>query len=155
MGTTRLIGSTAYCEACGAPYIVSSGSQRYCPACAPVKLREAANALSAAWNRAHTTPEERRNARQRYTAPIECVICGRLFIPDSDTLTCSKSCSEDLARRNAAKFEGINREARNAYHRQLYKNKIDAMTEDERKKYREQVNAKARENYRKRKERQK
>ena len=40
-GESRRIGSTAYCERCGRPYIVHSGAQRYCAECSPlVRKRE-------------------------------------------------------------------------------------------------------------------
>lgn len=151
-GMVRSIGSTAYCERCGQPYIVNGGLQRYCPDCAPDATREAANANSRAWNATHTTPEQRKIERSRHAAEIPCKVCGRMFVPSSCALTCSPECSQELHRQNAKVFEARNRETRNAYHRKRIENRMEAMTEDERREYRAEINARARENYRKRKD---
>ena len=151
-GTVRSLGSTAYCERCGQPYIVNGGLQRYCPDCAPQATKETANALSRAWNAEHTTPEQRRIERHMHAAEIPCKVCGRMFVPTSATLTCSPECAEELHRRNANTFEERNREARNDYHRKLLADRLEAMTEDERREYRDKINARARENYKKRKD---
>lgn len=153
-GLVRSIGSTAYCERCGEPYTVNSGLQRYCPECAPEAVREAANALSRAWDAAHTTPEGRRIERRRQAAEIPCRMCGKLFVPASAAVTCSPECSEALARQTTAAWETSHREARNAYRRQRRADRLAAMTEEERQAYRDKINARARENYRKRKERE-
>lgn len=150
----RSIGSTAYCERCGQPYTVNSGLQRYCPECAPEAVREAANALSRAWNAEHITPEQRRIDRRSHAAEIPCKVCGRMFVPASAALTCSPACATELARRGAEAYEVQNRETRNAYRRQLLADKKAAMSEEERRAYQDRINERARENYRKRKERE-
>lgn len=152
-GQTRKIGSTAYCEVCGQPFIVNGGLQRYCPQCAPETIRHKANALSRAWNEANVTPEQRKTERHQHTATIPCVICGKLFVPSSPARTCSPACSDALSRRNRADYETKNRVARNEYHRKRLADKLAAMTEAERQAYRDKINARARENYKKRKER--
>ena len=154
-GTVRQLGSIAYCEACGQPYVVASGIQRYCPDCAPVLLREHKNEQSKAWNAANLKPEERRAVRQASKAEIPCPVCGRMFVPTGPVQTCSGDCSQALRARSAKDWAERNREARNAYHRTLYAEKQAAMSDEEKKAYRDKVNARARENYKKRKEREK
>ena len=39
-GQTRRLGSIDKCEICGKDYIVNSARQRYCPECAPDRIRE-------------------------------------------------------------------------------------------------------------------
>lgn len=151
-GRVRSVGSVAYCERCGQPYTVNGGLQRYCPECAPVALKAAANAISRAWNAEHTTPEQRRAERHGQAAAIACKVCGRPFIPANAALTCSKACADALAARNARALEAKNRDARNACRRRRYADRLAAMTEDERREYREKVNARARASYRARKE---
>ena len=153
-GKVRSVGSVAYCERCGQPYTVNGGLQRYCPECAHVALKTAANAISRAWNAAHTTPEQRRAERHRQAAMIQCKVCGKPFIPTNAALTCSKACADVLAVQNAQAFEEKNRDARNAYRRQRYTDRLAAMTDDERMEYRDKANARARANYKKRKEKQ-
>ena len=41
-GKSRVIGGTAYCEICGKPYIINSGKQVMCPACAAEQTRKRA-----------------------------------------------------------------------------------------------------------------
>lgn len=151
-GTTRPIGSTAYCEICGNPYTVMGSLQRYCPGCAPEAVRQKANAGSRAWNAEHTTPEGRRAMRKAHVAEISCAVCGRMFAPTGPTTTCSPACADALARRSSAVWEANHRETRNAYHRQLHADKLAAMTDEERREYRDRINARARTNYKKRKE---
>ena len=50
-GMTRALGSTDLCEACGKPYVVMGGLQRYCPDCAPEAVARIARAQSLAYNR--------------------------------------------------------------------------------------------------------
>lgn len=153
-GTVRSIGSTAYCERCGQPYTVNGGLQRYCSECAPEAARKTANALSRAWNAEHTTPDQRRIERHAHAAEIPCKICGRMFVPASAALTCSPECAEALARQNAKAFDVRKREERNAYRRKHFAERLEAMTEDERREYRDKINARARANYKKRKDKQ-
>lgn len=154
-GMVRRIGDTAYCERCGQPYTVTGSLQRYCPDCAPEAIREAGIALSRAWNAEHATPEQRRTERHRQTASIPCRVCGLMFVPRGPAETCSPECAAELKRRDQAAYEVANRDARNAYHRQLRAEKLAGMTEEERRAYLDRVNARARENYRKRREKEK
>lgn len=151
-GKTRAIGSTSHCERCGQPYAVTGSLQRYCRACAPEATRQAANALSKAWNAKHTTPEQRRIERHNHAAPIPCRVCGRLFVPNSVAVTCGPECAAQLKRNSFAAFEATHREQRSAYQRKRHADHLAAMTDAERQEYRDKINARARENYKKRKE---
>lgn len=95
----RALGSTAYCAACGQPYTVAGGNQRYCPDCAGRETRATDARQATAWNAANMPPEKRRRIRQAAAAPIPCAICGQLFIPRSPAKTCSPDCSAELRRR--------------------------------------------------------
>lgn len=114
-GPARPLGSEDLCEICGQPYTVMSARQRYCTGCAEDAIRAVDRQQSLAWNREHTTPDQRRRTRQNATATIRCVICGRGFVPRTVAKTCSPECSMELKRQNMARFEQENREARNAY----------------------------------------
>ena len=151
-GATRPIGSTAYCEACGKPYPVRGGLQRYCPDCAPELVRRHAIAGAKAWNAVHATPEQRKAIRKAHAAPIRCVVCGRQFVPANAAVTCSEACSEIRAKCQAADYERRNREERNAYHRERAAKELSEMSGEERSAYRDKINARARKNYKKRKE---
>lgn len=152
-GPQRPLGSTDYCVVCGKPYMVNGGRQHYCPKCAPEAIRRIDNAQSRKWNRENTTPQERRETRQAAGAEIRCAVCGKPFVPRDPSLTCSPECSAALHRLRNKVWEQTNREARNDYHRQKTKAKLDAMTPEERERNRAEVNAKWREAYRKRQER--
>lgn len=150
-GAARPLGSTDYCQVCGQSYTVNSGLQKYCPNCAAQAIREKDQAQSRAWNRRNTSPEQRREERQTATAARICAVCGKAFVPDSKSLTCSSSCAEKLKRQNAGAWEADHRLQRNAYHKDRIKAKEQAMTPEQYKTYRETINARARINYAKRK----
>lgn len=151
-GTIRPLGSIDKCVVCGRDYIVNSARQRYCPTCAPEAVREVDRIQSKAWNKEHTTPAQRRDVRHNASAQIPCRICGKLFRPTSSAETCSPVCSARLAKDNAAAWEKANREYRNQYQRQRLNERIESMTPDEYRQYREKVNQRSQENYQKRKE---
>ena len=114
----RKLGSTDYCIICGKPYTVTGGLQRYCPDCAPDAVRELDNEASKVWNRANTTADESREVRNAASAEIPCVVCGKLFVPHSPALTCSKECARALEAKRHAEYERQHREERNKYHRE-------------------------------------
>lgn len=146
-GTLRPLGSTDRCQVCGADYIVKSGRQKYCPACSAEAIREKDRQQSRKWNAENTTPEDRKAIRKAASAPVACVVCGKMFIPTDSAKTCSPECSQKNNQKRFAAWEKENREARNAYQRQRVKAKVDAMTPEEYKAYREEVNKRWRENY--------
>lgn len=120
-GKTRPIGSEDICIICGKPYIVNSGRQRYCPECAPGAWAEADRQQGRAWYAANADPDARRELRQAHTAKLLCVVCGKSYIPIDASKTCSKACSTELARRNAANWESVHKSQRNAYRRERRK----------------------------------
>lgn len=92
----RKIGSEDICEACGKPYIVKSGLQKYCPDCAktvvPETIREHKREYMAEHSEAfNAAREEKRNGR------LICKVCGKPFeslAPGAQT--CSPECAEIL-----------------------------------------------------------
>jgi len=153
-GTVRKIGSTDFCVICGREYRVASSSQRYCHDCAQAAVQEIDRAQALAWAAENTTPEMRRERRKAAAAEIPCAICGKLFVPSGPSITCSPECSSELSRRNQSKYESNHRKERNAYHRAQRKKREAAMTPEELEQHRQAVRDKARENRKKRKERQ-
>lgn len=153
-GTARPLGSTDYCTVCGKPYIVNSARQRYCAGCAPEAIKAVDNAQSRAWNAENVTPVYRRALRDKSITPRRCVICGGIFTPRDASLTCSPDCSAELARRRDRAYQAEHREAINCRKSEQRRQKLAAMTPEELAAYRERVNARARDNYRKRKEKE-
>jgi uncharacterized Zn ribbon protein len=155
-GTVRKLGSTASCEKCGKEYTVTGGLQKYCPDCAEEAIRENDRAKSREWNAANIDYDQRREDRQRSTAYIKCLICGKEFQPNEGSpVTCSSECAKKLSAQNHAEWEKKNKEQRLEYQRNLYRKKIDAMTAEELAEYRKKTNERARENYKKRKDKEK
>lgn len=152
-GPARLLGSIDQCIVCGGDYVVSSGLQKYCPACAPAEYKAIDNAQSKAWNAAHINPDDRRILRQSHAAEIQCAVCGKAFVPTSAAITCSKACSGALAKTRNSVYHKTHRPELRAKKRDQAKARLDAMTDEEREAYRLEKNRRARENYRKRKER--
>lgn len=150
-GAVRKIGSTDLCVICGQAYTVESGVQKYCPNCAKEAVQAIDREQSREWSAANTTPEQRRERRKAAAAKIPCAVCGKLFVPSAPSTTCSVACSKELARRNQAKYEAAHRAERNAYHRDRRKKREAAMTPEELEEHSQAVQAKARENYKKRK----
>ena len=104
-GQTRKLGSTDFCEMCGAPYIVNSGRQRYCKACAVNAVRENTRAHKRAWNRAYyadTDNRERKNSKRRgdWQTARKCIVCGVEFIPTSPAQTICGDVCRIIQKRN-------------------------------------------------------
>ena len=146
-GMSRLIGSQDICEKCGKPYTVNGGLQRFCRVCAPVAIHKKALELTKAWNAANTTPEDRRELRKAHAAQIACVICGKLFVPDTGTMTCSPECSSALAAKTKAQYQRDHSAEINAKAKKRRQAQSEAMTPEEYDRHREQINAAARANY--------
>ena len=95
---SRPLGSTDICEACGKPYIVNSGRQRYCPECAKEQvnknIREHKREYMA--ENADKSRELKADTRgKRYICPI----CGKEFEKHTSAATCSMECEKELKRR--------------------------------------------------------
>lgn len=150
-GHGRQLGSMDMCERCGKQYVVNSGRQRYCPACAPIAWAENDRRLSREWNREYySTPESReaRNAERRALKPYNktCAICGKPFTTDDLRTLC---CSEDCERRRIRDYWKAYDAKRAEKRREDYKKRYAAIKADPEK--RAEINRKAREAYAKRK----
>ena len=152
-GKTRAIGSVDLCQRCGKPYEVESGMQKYCKACAPIAIAENDRAASRAWNQAaYADPEKRteRNTARRRPQPeaARCPICGSAFQPRSTRdVYCSAACADAAARRQMAQYEADHRQEITAKKAMQRREKLDAMTDAERRAYRAGANAQARAAY--------
>lgn len=151
-GTQRQLGSIDHCAVCNQPYNVAGSNQRYCPDCAAAAIRENDRRMSRLWASEHATPDTRRIERQVQTAEIKCVICGKYFRPDSAATTCSAACAKELKHRTNTAWEHTHRAERNTMRNRRRKDAEAAMSPEEYQAYRDKINARARENYRKRKE---
>lgn len=150
-GAARPLGSVDRCEACGREYIVTGGLQRYCQDCAKDELKKIDRQQSKEWNAAHDYYHTKTLERKKTVAEIPCKVCGKLFIPSNGAKTCSQECKQKLSRGNRERTEKTNKIARNERRRVARQNKINAMSQDEYRAYRDEINQKARENYHKRK----
>jgi predicted nucleic acid-binding Zn ribbon protein len=93
----RPLGGTDFCEACGKPYIVKGSRQKYCPDCAKTVVQENIRAHKREYMRAH--PEFREHMREKKLGNRICVICGKPIPTGSNSVTCSKECAQENARR--------------------------------------------------------
>lgn len=150
-GKARRIGSTARCEHCGQEYAVAGSLQRYCKLCADDLTRARKLELTRAWNAAHATPERRREERRAHAADIPCAVCGKAFVPRHSAVTCSPECAAELSRIRFRAWEGRNRQARRAYQVRRYRDLITALSPEQLRALRDKINARARENYLQRK----
>ncbi len=96
-GESRQIGKLDLCEMCSKPYTVMSGTQRYCPECAPKaqaeKNKRQKKALYEANREAINAKRsiERKEARKRlYT----CEVCGREYFGLYGYGCCSQECTD-------------------------------------------------------------
>ena len=97
-GASRPLGSIDTCKCCGAEYIVNSGRQRYCKACAPEAVRCNIQSHKRAYNQINKDTISRQKAANRSYNKI-CVICGKVFDADTSTVTCSAGCAAERLRR--------------------------------------------------------
>lgn len=116
-GRTRRLGSTDICEMCGEPYIVNSGKQRYCKACAEKAVRDNIRRHKRDYNKAlYADPEKReqKNSARRIDWQQErvCAVCGKSFMPQTNR---QKFCGADcrtINRRNQQKIADAKRSPR-------------------------------------------
>lgn len=95
----RPLGSTDICEACGKPYIVNSGRQRYCPECAKEQVDKNIREYKREYMAKNADKSRKLKADTRGKRYI-CPICGREFEKHTPTVTCSPECERELRRRN-------------------------------------------------------
>lgn len=100
----RPIGSTDICVACGKPYIVAGGNQRYCPECAKIVVSDNVRAQKRAYSAAHKEQVNPARNEKRKNGKV-CVICGAPIFEPSPTNTCSKECAEKLKKLYSQKSE--------------------------------------------------
>lgn len=130
LGSSRKLGSKDLCEICGKPYIVNSGTQKYCKDCADEAIKAKDRAKAMQWYTKNTTAKERREVRRAGTAPIACVICGKLFVPHTKSRACSEQCKAIYAKMQMANWEKEHRTERNEYHKKLRKKKENSNEDD-------------------------
>lgn len=151
-GTARPLGSIDKCLACGKDYVVTGGKQKYCPDCSEREIRKNDRKKSREWNAKNINQDERKEERKAAGAEIPCVVCGKLFVPTTSTLSCSPECRKIYQKRSHAEWEAKNRGKRNAYQAKRLKEQEEAMSPEEYKAHRDKINARQRENYRKKKD---
>lgn len=89
----RKLGSEDLCEACGKPYTVNSGRQKYCPDCAPEAVGRTVREHKRQY--AADRAEEMAAYKQRMSSNRHiCIICGKVFDSDLPTVTCSPACDK-------------------------------------------------------------
>lgn len=111
----RTIGSTDLCAICGKEYPVMSARQRYCKDCAADAIKAVDRDQGRQYYHRTKDIDGRRETRQAGSAPIKCIICGKMFVPTSPAKTCSAECAAELHKRSAAAWEKAHRDQRNAY----------------------------------------
>lgn len=99
-GKGRPLGSTDLCAACGKPYVVKSGTQRYCPDCAKTVVPETIRAHKREWMREH--PEQAEHKAESRRDRRVCAVCGKTFNSPLPTVTCSPECAEIYRKSNQA-----------------------------------------------------
>ena len=103
-GAKRKLGTIDKCQRCGAEYIVNSGAQRYCPACAESAHEENVKAHKREYMRDHAEEFAPKKAKNRSYNKV-CVVCGKIFDAETTTVTCSSACAEKWKRYNQSKID--------------------------------------------------
>lgn len=91
-GPARPLGSIDHCIICGKEYVVESGNQHYCPACAPEAYQQLDREASKKWNYENNFYEQR--SQQPRSGQKICVICGKPVPPGTARITCSEECGK-------------------------------------------------------------
>lgn len=154
-GKSRKLGGIDKCAVCGKEYIIEGSKQKYCKGCAAEAIAAIDREQALIWSRAHTDYDKRRKDREDATAAIKCAICGTLFIPGAGSpVTCSPECAKEYHRQKQTDYQKEHRAELNVRQNERNQKKIKSMTPEELAEYREKINARARENYKKRKEKE-
>lgn len=150
-GPARPLGSVDKCQRCGKEYIVTSGLQKYCPDCREEATRESVRAHKREYMaKLRADPEanaEMCHSKAWVIEPKHCAFCGKKFVAKGRTMYCSDECRKAANRAYWAEYDKRNADKRAA----AQKKRQAALTPEDR----ERINAMARENYRKRKEKKK
>lgn len=154
-GETRSLGSVDVCVICGSEYTVAGGLQKFCPDCAPDSIDEKDRGMSRRWYACHVDNDKRNQARHDAVACIKCAVCGKSFRPSTGgNVTCSAECAKIHTAERHSQWYRANKDRLNEYQRNRSQAKLDSMTPDELAEYRCEINRRARENYKKRKEKE-
>ena len=150
-GHVRLLGSTDYCVVCGKPYTVEAGRQKYCPECKEQAtletIRRNRRGYMAAQRQDPEKNDELKERKRRVPAQKTCRQCGKPFAALGAGQFCCDACCEAYRKAYMRAYDTARRESWSAWR----KERQAALTREER----DEINRRARENYRKRKERAK
>ncbi len=150
-GPRRQLGSIDLCQRCGKEYTVEAGTQKYCKACSAVatrdSIREHKRVYAAAQRADPVKSEEIRQAKRIVTKKRTCKRCGKLFEARTRVDYCSDACRKEAYREYQHQYSMAHAAQKAARVRE----KAEGMTREQR----DEINARARENYRRRKEREK
>ena len=152
LGTIRKLGSIDICSVCGNEYIVNGPKQKYCKDCAEEAYKEVDRIQGREWAANNMNYAQRNADRQSAIAPIVCVVCGKEFYPHTAQITCSPECAKKNNAIRHKMYANKHKQHIYASRKANTTKKINAMTPEEYVEYRAKINAKARENYWKRKE---
>lgn len=154
-GESRKLGDIDKCEVCGKEYIITGSLQKYCKECAAEAIAAIDREQALKWLKDNKDNEKRRRDRKDATATIKCVVCGNLFMPSiGGNVTCSPECAQKYRKQQNAEYQNEHRSELNNRRKERNSQKIKSMTPEELASYRQKVNEKARENYKKRKEKE-
>ena len=106
-GTNRPLGSTDYCKACGKPYIVNGGLQKYCPKCAPEQHAEfdRKQSLELYEKNKELINSKRYAERAIDLSELTCAICGKKFSGYKNQKVCSEKCRKEYIKMRAREYE--------------------------------------------------
>ena len=148
-GTARRIGAEYTCERCGRKYVLRGTGQKFCEECAPFAAVETERRRSIKYRSEH---RQEINDRKR-KGPFEkvCVVCGKTFIAkNSVTLTCSPECRDIRSKDSLKALNERPKEIRNAEQRRRIREMKEEMSPQEYAEYRKKLNASGRECYHRR-----
>lgn len=106
-GSNRPLGSTDYCVACGKPYIVNGGLQKYCPKCAPKEVAKIDRKQSLEYygkNKEQINPK-RYAERAMDLSELTCAVCGKKFSGHKNQKVCGEKCREKYIKIQAREYE--------------------------------------------------
>lgn len=125
-GVRRQLGSTDYCQRCGAAYTVRSGRQKFCKECA-LESKLDSHRKSIARSKAQ------RDSEPRPPRLSKCVVCGATFLDTSSrrpTLSCSPECARVRQIQQIMTYKAANRDHVNAQSRKYYQQRKEKNEED-------------------------
>lgn len=91
-GPKRPIGSTDTCERCGKPYVVTGGSQRFCPDCQRPHALEYDRMTSLHYYHENADRINPIRAEKRRKGIAVCSVCGKEFTAHTRQKYCSDEC---------------------------------------------------------------